>query len=207
MARWSRSRRRARCPICLEEPESEEQRALKQSVAVLPCQHVLCSDCFVNYVESLVNQGKVKDITCPLPECQRILATDTLAQLLQSADGENVFLRLLDFQAQRLEPSEGERLLTCPTPGGIQKSWEIVSTFMCSSSCSPLKVFHIIFPFKRRSFLTNYGFAGCLKLLVPLALVEDCASAACLIGKKGKQKCHWGNHDMNVQHVLSITLF
>eukprot|EP00434_Breviolum_minutum_P020780 symbB.v1.2.018328.t1/scaffold1417.1/size119926/2 len=127
MARWARARKaaevkpvetlppveRQRCPICLEDGDSQW--------VVLPCQHALCRECLVNYVESLVNQGKVaaEQLACPLPECRSPVPTDVLQAQLHAPE---LFQRLLDFQAQRFvpEPDDGERLLNCPTPGCVK---------------------------------------------------------------------------------------
>ncbi|CAE7538222.1 ARI10, partial [Symbiodinium sp. CCMP2456] len=155
MARWARSRARAaaaieaaapaqgydsqsaaeygqRCPICLDDVVGQ---------ARLSCEHMLCAECLLRYVESLVNQGKVaaEQLACPLPSCRTPIATNALAELLRlQPKGDDVYQRLLDFQAQRFEPEPGddERLVNCPSP-------------------------------------------GCIKVLVPLSLVQERADVSC----------------------------
>ncbi|CAE7032510.1 RNF217 [Symbiodinium sp. KB8] len=115
MARWARSRARAaaaieaaapaqgydsqsaaeygeRCPICLDNVVGQ---------ARLTCEHMLCAECLLRYVESLVNQGKVaaEQLACPLPSCRTPIATNALAELLRlQPKGDDVYQRLLDFQ-------------------------------------------------------------------------------------------------------------
>ncbi|CAJ1430399.1 unnamed protein product [Effrenium voratum] len=147
MPRWTRCRPlELRCPICLDQASE---------AAKLPCGHALCGECLVSYVESLVNQGSsaavfqifqiwfgkvaAEQLVCPLPECRSSLPPNTLSELIRDRDGgAELFQRLIDFQAQRFVPEQGddERLLNCPT-------------------------------------------AGCMKMLVPLELVEARADVNC----------------------------
>ena len=64
------------------------------SQVVLPCQHALCGECLVNYVESLVNQGKVaaEQVACPLPECQHPVPSNVLQAHLEGHDGETLVM-------------------------------------------------------------------------------------------------------------------
>ena len=59
---------------------------------MLPCQHALCGECLVNYVESLVNQGKVaaEQVACPLPECRHPVPSNVLQAHLEGHDGETL---------------------------------------------------------------------------------------------------------------------
>ncbi|CAE8660928.1 unnamed protein product [Polarella glacialis] len=105
----------SRCPICLEDVTVD---------ADLPCGHSACAACIVQYVESLVNCGKVSDddMACPLPSCRVPLGQATAERLLRNSaepGGGQLLERLLDFQARRFvpEPGDGERLVTCPTAG------------------------------------------------------------------------------------------
>ena len=72
-------------------------------------------------LRSLLNQGKV-EILCPLPECRADMSVESI-DILQ---GTKLLEKLRDFQAQRFVPSEGERLLNCPTPGVSEKPGRIL---------------------------------------------------------------------------------
>eukprot|EP00747_Dinoflagellata_sp_TGD_P207787 gnl/TRDRNA2_/TRDRNA2_81326_c0_seq1.p1 gnl/TRDRNA2_/TRDRNA2_81326_c0~~gnl/TRDRNA2_/TRDRNA2_81326_c0_seq1.p1 ORF type:complete len:469 (-),score=61.13 gnl/TRDRNA2_/TRDRNA2_81326_c0_seq1:36-1385(-) len=107
---------RQSCPICLEEVEASED-------AGLPCGHAACSGCIVRYVESRVDSGQVspEELSCPLPSCRMPMPETLIAHLLRNdgAAGVRLHERLLDFQARRFvpDPGDGERLVTCPSPG------------------------------------------------------------------------------------------
>lgn len=95
----------------------------------------MCCDCAVEYVKDLVNEGRVSasDLACPDPGCRRVLEDELLRRLLASTQGgARLYERLLDFQARRFvpEPAEGEKLVTCPTPGC---SKALVSTQLVAS--------------------------------------------------------------------------
>lgn len=69
-----------------------------------------------------MNEGQVSpaDLCCTLPACRLPIPDGLLAELLQaSPGGGQLYQRLLDFQARRFvpDPGEGERLVSCPSPG------------------------------------------------------------------------------------------
>jgi len=137
-----------RCPICLEDLSSkgsEEEGEGDEGEVGLPCKHRLCRDCFVNYIESLVNSGRVgdEDLCCPLPECRSAVTTAFLTAFLAGKEEHRRLReRLLDFQAQRFQPEagDGEQFLTCPTancakllvPNELVENQEAVTCPTCS---------------------------------------------------------------------------
>jgi len=104
-----------RCAICLEDVGFS-------SDAGLPCGHGVCGDCAVSYLESKVDSGDVSAdrLSCPIPACRLPIPDGDIARLLRATqEGSHVYARLLDLQAQRFIPDEGdgEQLVTCPSPG------------------------------------------------------------------------------------------
>eukprot|EP00929_Paragymnodinium_shiwhaense_P088613 TRINITY_DN48927_c0_g1_i2.p1 TRINITY_DN48927_c0_g1~~TRINITY_DN48927_c0_g1_i2.p1 ORF type:complete len:452 (+),score=23.29 TRINITY_DN48927_c0_g1_i2:61-1416(+) len=111
----------ARCPICLDDVEPQDD-------ACLPCGHLACATCVAMYLASCIDDGRVSDkddLCCSLPSCRRPFPEHLISSILHENHpsgpeaGARAYERLLDFQARRFvpEPSEGERLVACPTPG------------------------------------------------------------------------------------------
>eukprot|EP00913_Durusdinium_trenchii_P034042 g31865.t1 len=79
LKRWSAVEDMGRCPICLEELNEAPVQALS-------CEHALCSECLLRYVESLVNHGRVEPgegerlLNCPTPGCMKMLVPVALVQ-------------------------------------------------------------------------------------------------------------------------------
>lgn len=109
-----------RCPICLDDAESP---------TFFECGHSACSECLVDYLNSLVGSGQVSgdQMRCPIPDCRQTFSKDFLARVLlcgrrdeqHEQRGKQLHDKLLDFQAQRYVPEadDNEKLVACPTAG------------------------------------------------------------------------------------------
>jgi len=102
-----------RCPICLDDIVND---------AGLQCGHGACTECIVRFIESQVKVGKVAiaDLCCPLTACRLPMPDYLITELLlQTAEGDQLLERLLEFQARRFvpRPCEGESLIGCPGVG------------------------------------------------------------------------------------------
>lgn len=123
----------SRCPVCLEDVEAD---------AELECGHAFCASCAVEYVKSLVNEGKVsdQDLSCPETSCRHPFGDVLLRRLLISGpEGNLLYERLLDFQARRFipEPGADEKLVACPTAGCSKALVPMDLVKACSEVCCP----------------------------------------------------------------------
>ena len=59
------------CNVCFDEVETEEI-----NFNSLPCGHVCCTQCWVNYLKSLISEAKVEEIKCVEHKCSIIISDE-----------------------------------------------------------------------------------------------------------------------------------
>ena len=59
------------CTVCFEEIDEEEK-----NYNALPCGHICCTQCWINYLKSLINDAKVEKIKCIEHKCSEILSEE-----------------------------------------------------------------------------------------------------------------------------------
>ena len=67
------------CNVCYEEIEKEEMK-----LNHLPCNHVCCSECWINYLKSLINEGKVDRIKCVEYKCKEEIPDDFILKHIKN---------------------------------------------------------------------------------------------------------------------------
>jgi hypothetical protein len=76
------------------------------------CSHKYCRDCLRQYVESRVNDNRVKDIRCPEPGCTHILGHHEIRHVLS----KELFQRF-DFLLFKKSLESDPNCRFCPRPG------------------------------------------------------------------------------------------
>lgn len=100
------------CPLCCE---TVQERARLRACG--DQSHSCCRDCMDRYVNSMVSEGRVDRIRCPLSEtCEAVMQRDEVFEVAGSA----VFAKYDRFRKMRADPN----LRQCP---------------QCSELCSPLR--------------------------------------------------------------------
>ena len=74
------------CLICYE-PKKESR--------VLNCNHFICQNCLRMYVETVISEGNVIDISCPSLKCEEKLSSNVILNIVSSESFEkyNIFLQ------------------------------------------------------------------------------------------------------------------
>ena len=65
------------CLICEENLKPSEVRRNK-----LKCKHFICNDCYYQYLKEKINNNQFLDIKCPKKECEEILGSNMIVQIL-----------------------------------------------------------------------------------------------------------------------------
>jgi len=104
----------------------------------LECGHRLCSDCFVGYVKSKVDGGRVSanDLRCPHVDeqnnqCQQELSYDQIVGVLSEEDKQK-FLR---FRLEQYQPGDNEMKVTCPSPDCVTYIIDKTATSVKCAQC------------------------------------------------------------------------
>ena len=59
------------CAVCFEDVEEEEKK-----LNTLPCGHVCCTQCRLNYFKTLITEAKVEKIKCVEHDCKEIISEE-----------------------------------------------------------------------------------------------------------------------------------
>jgi hypothetical protein len=94
------------CDICLSEITIEQLYILEE------CFHRYCKDCIADHCLSGINNGKVRRITCPSPDCKHILSYQEIRQLIS----QEVFDRYETFLLRETLADDPDSVW-CARPG------------------------------------------------------------------------------------------
>lgn len=125
------------CPICYDNVE------LFASVKLECCKcHYFCADCITHFFRGRINEGRVRDLRCPLYGecgCNAVATEKELASLLEP-DAMKKYHR---FMAQQNDPTLREcpkcLLLVAPSTDGQD---QIISEMMCGRHCITFCYYH-----------------------------------------------------------------
>ena len=67
------------CKICYETLSKKEKKFNN-----LPCGHLCCTECWVNYLQTLISEGKVEKIKCAEHKCEEILTEDFIMKHIKN---------------------------------------------------------------------------------------------------------------------------
>ena len=96
------------CMLCDDEiPEDEE---FDNSI---PCNHIFCSDCYLNYLDDKIKNNKVGNITCMQNKCQVVLKEDFIISHLKG--DERLIEKYKKFK-KRNELLDDPNVKFCPVP-------------------------------------------------------------------------------------------
>jgi E3 ubiquitin-protein ligase RNF144 len=90
------------CPICFMEIDSDNKYIFR-------CKHEFCKDCITMYVEEMINNSKVVDMSCPLKKCDTIFTE----QEIKSLTNEMMYAKYEKF-IQREKIKNDPNLILCP---------------------------------------------------------------------------------------------
>ena len=67
------------CKVCYETLGKKEKKFNE-----LPCGHLCCTECWVNYLQTLISEGKVEKIKCAEHKCEQILTEDFIMKHIKN---------------------------------------------------------------------------------------------------------------------------
>ena len=67
------------CSVCFDEIDGEEK-----NYNALPCGHICCTQCWINYLKSLINDAKVENIKCIDHKCNEILPEEFIMKHIET---------------------------------------------------------------------------------------------------------------------------
>ena len=96
------------CLICEENLKPSEVRRNK-----LKCKHFICNDCYYQYLKEKINNNQFLDIKCPKKECEEILGSNMIVQILfNDTSLLNKYNKLIKRNQLILDPN----IQLCPYP-------------------------------------------------------------------------------------------
>ena len=96
------------CEICYEDIEKENEDFNK-----IPCGHLFCTNCWFNYLKSLILEAKVDDIKCMDHECKAHISDEFIMKHI--SNNENLVEKYNKFK-KRLEIIKDKNKKICPNP-------------------------------------------------------------------------------------------
>lgn len=100
------------CNLCLEE------RPVQGSFTG-DCDHRICTECFVEMVETMVQEGNAdeKSLCCVQPDCRRPYSVIAIEQSLRASGHVELASTFLDLRTDQGIKSDVEHFRACPHPG------------------------------------------------------------------------------------------
>ena len=96
------------CVVCFEEIEEEEKK-----YNALPCGHVCCTQCWLNYLKTLITEAKVEKIKCVEHDCKEIISEEFI---LKHIDNDEQLLNKYKKFKKRAEIINDKNKRQCPKP-------------------------------------------------------------------------------------------
>ena len=96
------------CEVCYEEINEEDKK-----LNSIPCGHLFCSNCWFNYLKSLILEAKVEKIKCMDHECNEIISEDFIFKHLSS--NKDLIDKYNKFK-MRAEIIKDKNKKLCPAP-------------------------------------------------------------------------------------------
>ena len=67
------------CNVCYEDIEGEDKK-----FNLLPCGHICCTQCWINYLKTLISEAKVEEIKCVEHKCKEIISEDFILKHIKN---------------------------------------------------------------------------------------------------------------------------
>ena len=96
------------CNVCYEEVGDEEKKFNE-----IPCGHICCTQCWINYLKTLISEAKVEEIKCVEHECKQIISEDFILKHIK--DDQNLIEKYKKFK-NRAEIINDKNKKQCPNP-------------------------------------------------------------------------------------------
>ena len=96
------------CEVCYEEINEEDKK-----LNSIPCGHLFCSNCWFNYLKSLILEAKVENIKCMDHGCSEIISEDFIFKHLSS--NKDLIDKYNKFK-KRAEIIKDKNKKLCPAP-------------------------------------------------------------------------------------------
>ena len=96
------------CNVCYDDVEMEEIKFNS-----LPCGHVCCTNCWFNYLKSLISEAKVEKIKCVEHSCKEIISDDFIYKHIKD---DNQLLEKYEKFKKRANILNDENKRQCPEP-------------------------------------------------------------------------------------------
>jgi ariadne-1 len=121
----ARIRGTAECLICADEYPADECTALKA------CKHTFCNDCWANYLNMKINEGKVAIMTCPGHGCNSFVPEDVVQKLVS----DELFAKYVRFVTKSFV-EDNNNCTWCPAPNcGNAITADMVQGKIVSCTC------------------------------------------------------------------------
>lgn len=100
------------CNLCLEE------RPVQGSFTG-DCDHRICTECFVEHVEAMVQEGNAdeRSLCCVQPDCRRPYSAIAIEQSLRASGHAELATTFMDLRTDHGIQSDAEHFRECPHPG------------------------------------------------------------------------------------------
>ena len=105
------------CNVCFDEVEEEEKK-----FNALPCGHVCCTQCWVNYLKTLITEAKIEKIKCVDHQCGEIISEEFILKHIN--EDQKLVEKYQKFK-KRAEIINDKNKKQCPNPdceGFLEKS-------------------------------------------------------------------------------------
>ena len=96
------------CTVCFEEMDEEEKNHNS-----LPCGHLCCTQCWINYLETLINEAKVEKIKCIDHKCTEILTEEFILKYIGK---DSKIIKKYEKFKKRAEIFNNPNKKQCPEP-------------------------------------------------------------------------------------------
>ena len=67
------------CNVCYEDIEEEDKK-----FNILPCGHICCTQCWINYLKTLILEAKVEEIKCVEHKCKEIISEEFILKHIKN---------------------------------------------------------------------------------------------------------------------------
>ena len=67
------------CNVCYEDINEEDKK-----FNALPCGHICCTQCWINYLKSLISEAKVEEIKCVEHKCKEIISEEFILKHIKN---------------------------------------------------------------------------------------------------------------------------
>ena len=96
------------CNVCFDEVEEEEKK-----FNALPCGHICCTQCWTNYLKTLITEAKVEHIKCVDHKCKEIISEEFI---LSHIKDDNKLVDKYNKFKKRALIIEDKNKKQCPKP-------------------------------------------------------------------------------------------